>query len=101
MEIFWAVADPTRRRLLDHLRSAGPLTIKELAAPLPMTRQAVTKHLDALAESGLVRAERRGRERVHRLAAEPLGEVDAWLAPYRAAWERRLARLKRHLGEEN
>ncbi len=100
MEVFTAVADPTRRAILDRLRVAGPSSIKELAAPLPMSRQAVTKHLDILAAGGLIRAERRGRERVHRLAAKPLSDIDAWLAPYRATWERRLARLERHLKKE-
>ena len=100
MEVFAALADPTRRALLDRLLAEGPLSILELAEPLPMSRQAVTRHLDLLAETGLVVAERLGRRRLHRLAPESLLPVDDWLAPYRAAWNRRLERLRRHLEEE-
>lgn len=100
MEVFAALADPTRRALLDRLLAEGPLSILELAEPLPMSRQAVTRHLDLLAETGLVTAERRGRKRLHRMAPESLAPVDEWLVPYRAAWDRRLERLRRHLEEE-
>jgi len=65
-----------------------------------MTRQAVTKHLDALAAAGLVRVRRVGRERLHELDPEPLRELQEWLAPYQAAWDRRLERLKKHIEEE-
>jgi DNA-binding transcriptional ArsR family regulator len=97
---FHAVADPTRRALLERLRTSGPLSVTDLAGGLPITRQAVTKHLDALAESGLVRVTRSGRERLHELDAGPLKAVHKWLAPYEAEWERRLDRLRKHL-EEN
>jgi DNA-binding transcriptional ArsR family regulator len=100
MELFTALADPTRRWILARLRAAGPLSIGDLARDLPMSRQAVTKHLDNLATSGLVVAQRRGRERLHRLEAGPLAELDDWLEPYRDSWRRRLARLERHLSEE-
>ena len=62
-----------------------------------MSRQAVTKHLVLLEDVGLIEQEWRGRERLHRLTATPLQAVDAWLAPYAAAWDRRLARLQRHV----
>lgn len=96
-DVFHALADPTRRRILDRLRRADSLSLTELAEPLAMTRQAVTKHLHQLEEAGLVESRRRGRERRHRLVVEPLRDVDDWLAPYAAAWDRRLARLRRHL----
>ncbi|MDH3734933.1 MAG: metalloregulator ArsR/SmtB family transcription factor [Gemmatimonadota bacterium] len=99
MDVFEAVADPTRRDLLERLRE-GPATLSELAAPFAMTRQAVTKHLDALVAAGLVRVRREGRHRVHELRADPLREVEGWLAPYAAAWDRRLERLGQHLGED-
>jgi DNA-binding transcriptional ArsR family regulator len=99
-DVFAAVADPTRRRILEELRVTGPLSIKQLAEPLPITRQAVTKHLDILVACGLIRVERVGRERLHRLAAEPLQEVEDWLQPYAEIWDRRLARLKRYLEEK-
>jgi DNA-binding transcriptional ArsR family regulator len=98
--VFAAVADPTRRELLDRLRAEGSLPLNALAAGVPMTRQAVTKHLDALRAAGLVRVTRRGRERVHELDDAPLRDVAAWLAPYAAEWDLRLARLERHL-EDN
>ena len=95
-----AVADPTRRLLLERLRATGPASISELGLGLPMTRQAVTKHLDTLSAAGLVRIRRDGRERLHELQPEPLREVDAWLRPYAEAWDRRLDALRKHLGEE-
>jgi DNA-binding transcriptional ArsR family regulator len=95
-----AVADPTRRLLLERLRATGPASIAQLGTGLPMTRQAVTKHLDTLRAAGLIRTRRAGRERVHELRAEPLRDVDDWLRPYAEAWDRRLDSLRRHLGED-
>jgi len=99
--VFVAVADPTRRLLLERLRAGGPASIGALGIGLPMTRQAVTKHLDVLREAGLVRVRRAGRERLQELEPAPLADVDAWLRPYAAAWDDRLAALRRHLGEED
>ena len=98
--VFVAVADPTRRMLLERLRTDGARSLTDLAAGLPMTRQAVTKHLDALRDAGLVRVRREGRERLHELDPEPLQALDDWLRPYAEAWDRRLAALRRHLGED-
>jgi DNA-binding transcriptional ArsR family regulator len=97
---FEAIADPTRRALLDRLRAGGAQSITDLAADLPMTRQAVTKHLDALAAARLVRVRHSGRERLHELDGRPLREVDEWLRPYADAWDRRLDALKAHLEED-
>ena len=96
---FGAAADPTRRLILERLRSQGPLSIKQISQPLPMSRQAVTKHLDILVASGLVEVRRVGRERLHFLDPTPLHEVSEWLKPYSEAWDRRLDRLKQHLEE--
>ena len=98
--VFAAVADPTRRRLLERLRIDGPLPLKELALGLPMSRQAVTKHLKALEQAGLVNVRRSGRERVHELHPVPLRAVEEWLAPYGRAWDERLAALRTHLEED-
>lgn len=98
-DVFTALADPTRRAILDRLREAGSLSVSEIAEPVAMTRQAVTKHLDLLEEAGLVRHERVGRERRHVLTAERLRDVDDWLAPYAAEWDRRLERLRSHLSD--
>ena len=70
--VFVAVADPTRRLLLERLRDGGAASIQALGEGLPMTRQAVTKHLDVLRDAGLVRVRRDGRERVHELESAPL-----------------------------
>ena len=99
--VFEAVADPTRRLLLERLRARGAQSITELATELPISRQAVTKHLVLLRDAGLVRDRKRGRERLHELDAQPLREVDAWLRPYAAAWDRRLDALRHHLGEDD
>ncbi len=98
--VFVAVADPTRRLLLERLRHRGSASIQDLGEGLPMTRQAVTKHLDVLRDAGLVRVRRDGRERLHELEPAPLQAVDDWLRPYAEAWDERLAALRRHLGEE-
>jgi DNA-binding transcriptional ArsR family regulator len=94
---FAALADPTRRGILDRLREEGPLSLSAIAADLPISRQAVTKHLHALESGGLIRARRVGRERIHTLDAEPLRDVEVWLRPYSQEWDRRLGRLQRHL----
>lgn len=97
--VFTAVADPTRRQILERLRSHGPLSVKQLAKPLPISRQAVTKHLDILVRSGLVEMRRVGRERLHLLDPTPLREVEDWLKLYSEEWDQRLARLKDYLEE--
>ncbi len=97
--VFEAVADPTRRALLDRLRAHDALSLSALAEGQPMSRQGVAKHLELLRQAGLVRIWRQGRERMHALDAAPLRQLDDWLAPYAAAWDRRLARLKQHLEE--
>jgi DNA-binding transcriptional ArsR family regulator len=98
--VFTAVADPTRRVLLERLRASEGLSIAELSRDLPITRQAVTKHLDALRSAGLVRVRRDGRERLHDLDPRPLEAVGDWLRPYAAAWDERLDALRRHLEED-
>lgn len=94
---FLAIADPTRRQILERLRTQGSLSVTELTGPLSMSRQAVTKHLDVLENAGLLEHSRHGRERLHRLKAQPLEDVADWLAPYAAAWDRRLSRLRTHV----
>lgn len=98
--VFDALADPTRRRLLERLAASGPLSITDLAAPFPISRQAVSKHLTALAEAGLVRAERRGRTRLLTFAPEPLADASSWIARIEARWDARLAALHDLLADE-
>jgi DNA-binding transcriptional ArsR family regulator len=98
LDPFAAVADPTRRAILDRLRG-GEAAAGELAAGFAMSRPAVSKHLRVLREARLVR-ERRGsdgRQRVYALTPAPLREVAEWAATYEAFWPQHLARLKRHL----
>lgn len=94
--VFAAIADPTRRAVLQRL-AQGEITAGHIAAAFPISRPAVSKHLRILRQAALVRVERRGRERVYRLNARPLREVDYWLGLYRTFWERNLASLKRHV----
>jgi DNA-binding transcriptional ArsR family regulator len=94
-----ALAEPHRRRILDLLRE-GERPVGELVGRLGLSQPGVSKHLRVLREAGLVAVRPHGRERRYALRAEPLAEVDAWLAPYRAHWSARLDALERHL-EEN
>ena len=98
-DVFAALADPTRRSILQRLHREGPRSITELAAPLAMTRQAVSKHLDILEEAGLLERESRGRERVNRALPEPLADVQVWLDECSAAWDERLQRLRAYLDD--
>jgi DNA-binding transcriptional ArsR family regulator len=94
--VFSALADGTRRSLFAEVTRRGAATPTELAAELPVTRQAVTKHLQALAGAGLVEAERQGRETHYRPTPEPLGDAIAWMVDVGAAWDDRLGALRRN-----
>jgi len=95
-DVFFALADPNRRFLMERL-TRGDATATELAAELPVTRQAVSKHLSALSDAGLVRSARAGRETRYRLTPEPLGEAVSWIESVGDRWDERLAALARHL----
>jgi DNA-binding transcriptional ArsR family regulator len=97
--VFVALADPTRRRLLERL-ATGPTTATGLAARFPLTRQAVVKHLGALADAGIVAKHRHGREVRYQMESAPLGEASAWLTTLAARWEQRLLQLKRFVEEQ-
>lgn len=92
--VFDALADPTRRGLLRDLGRRGEATATELAATVTVSRQAVTKHLQALEAAGLVVAERHGRERRYRVTPAPLDDAVRWMAEVGAAWDDRLDRLR-------
>jgi DNA-binding transcriptional ArsR family regulator len=96
-EVFSALADPTRRRLLDQLSTEGPLSATDLAAGYSVSRQAVVKHLGTLAAAGLLRSERHGREVLYGVVPEQLNQATAWLADVGARWDSRLAALAEHL----
>ena len=91
--VFQALADPTRRTLLRHL-SERPATVTELSTHVSITRQAVTKHMVALQEAGLVEGERSGREVRYRLTPGPMMDVAGWMVDVGAAWDRRLETLR-------
>jgi DNA-binding transcriptional ArsR family regulator len=82
VDVFRAVADPTRRAILDRLRSAE-LSVNDLAGPFDMTQPAISQHLRILLDAGLVQAEQIGRQRLYKLNAQPLREVFQWSALYR------------------
>jgi DNA-binding transcriptional ArsR family regulator len=95
-DVFRAIADPTRRAILDRLR-AGPAPVNALAADFEQSRPAISKHLRVLREARLVSEERAGRERVYRLEPQPLQRALGWLEGYRSFWQRGLDQLKRYL----
>jgi DNA-binding transcriptional ArsR family regulator len=94
--VFAALADPTRRHMVQRLLRDGSTSVPALAAELPITRQAVAKHLTTLDEAGLVEREPgAGREVVYTLRPGALAPAATWLRDAEAAWDGRLARLKR------
>ena len=98
--LFEVLAEPTRRQVLDLLREQER-TVGELVDELDMSQPAVSKHLRVLRDAGLVEARVDAQRRIYSLRAEPLVEMDAWLAPYRKFWRGRLAALHRHLASDN
>jgi DNA-binding transcriptional ArsR family regulator len=96
--VFSALSDPSRRRLLETLAGRESASLTQLAAQLPVTRQAVSKHLTALGQAGLVESSRAGRETRYRLTPQPLDEAVAWMERIGGQWDERLARLREHLG---
>ena len=100
--LFKALADPSRRKLLDLLHANDGQTLNELCEHLDMSRQAVTQHLDVLEAASLVATVRRGREKLHFLNPVPLQEIyDRWIAKFEKPRLKALADLKRRLEREN
>ncbi len=95
--VFAALADPTRRHLVAALAAGGGATATGLAADLPISRQAVAKHLATLGRAGLVQQHRRGRESLFELDPRPLADAAGWLTTVGTEWDTRLADLKRLL----
>jgi DNA-binding transcriptional ArsR family regulator len=94
---FAALADPTRRAILARL-AQGDATVNELAAPFPMTMQAVSKHLKVLERAGLIVRGRSAQLRPSRLQGAALKEIADWVAEYRSHWDESFDRLDEHLG---
>ena len=99
-DVFSAIADPTRRQLLDLLAGADELPLHELAARFPMGRTGVSKHLAILKEAGLVEDRKVGRESRYRLNASGLLAVQQWVSYYQRFWTQRIDRLRELLEEE-
>jgi DNA-binding transcriptional ArsR family regulator len=98
--VFAALADPTRRAILADLATHGASTATDLAGRLPISRQAVTKHLDRLAETGLVTVEPGERRRIrHRVDSRPMRVAQRWLAALARDWDGPLAALSDHLDQ--
>jgi DNA-binding transcriptional ArsR family regulator len=95
--VFDALADPTRRRVVETLARGGTVTASGLAGQLPMTRQAVAKHLSALQGAQLVSASKVGRETHYKLRPQPLDEAAQWIQTVSAEWDDRLDALRRSL----
>ncbi len=96
MTAFAVLAEPNRRTILDLLR-VRDRSVNELVESLPLTQPTVSKHLRVLRDAGLVTARVDAHRRIYQLRAEPLEEIDRWMAPYRAVWAERLDDLTRHL----
>ena len=95
--VFDALGDPTRRQLLADLSALGQTSCSDLARRMPITRQAVAKHLGALADAGLVAPQRAGRAVVYRVQPDPLTDAVRWMTQVGAAWDDRLDALRSHL----
>jgi DNA-binding transcriptional ArsR family regulator len=93
--LFAALADPTRRRLLDLIAARGEASATTLAGGVPVSRQAVVKHLGVLEEAGLVSRERRGREVVYAVRPDRLGAAARWMAAAAEEWDARLSAIRR------
>jgi DNA-binding transcriptional ArsR family regulator len=93
---FAALADPTRRAILERLME-GEATVSELAEPFPISGQAVSKHLRVLEQAGLIERRRDAQLRPSRLTGEPLGDAVAWLERYRRFWDSGFVRMEERL----
>jgi DNA-binding transcriptional ArsR family regulator len=99
-DIFAALGDPTRRTIIELLVAWGQSTPTQLASELGISRQAVSKHLGQLTETGLAVSKRQGRENLFAVDAEPLSEVTGWVAAVESQWAQRLEHLRASLTDE-
>jgi DNA-binding transcriptional ArsR family regulator len=97
--VFQALADPTRRAVLERLAS-GPAAMSDLAQPFRMALPSFAQHLDVLEDCGLVRSSKEGRVRTYRIAPQAMKAAEGWLAKQRALWTRRLDQLDDYLKEQ-
>ncbi len=95
-DVFQAVADPTRRAILDRLRK-GSAPVTELASGFRVSRPAISRHLRVLRNAKLVREKKDGRQRIYQLEPEGIQDVASWAEEYRVFWQHNISSLKRHL----
>ena len=95
--VFAALGEPTRIRLLDRMADGAPRSIASLAHGIPISRQALTKHLRVLESAGLANAERDGRQTLYRIDPAGLLAAEAWIGAVSAQWDAAIDRLKRHV----
>ena len=97
---FWALSDPVRLEILDRISAGSEITVSQLAAVLPITRQAVTRHVRTLEEAGLVKGSQEGREHRYHVDTAPLDDARRWLDNRAASWENALRRLASYLDSD-
>jgi DNA-binding transcriptional ArsR family regulator len=100
LDVLDVIAEPTRRRILDHVRERDR-SVGELVQLIGMHQPGVSRHLRVLRDAGLVEVRTDAQRRIYRLRPEPLAELEAWFAPYRALLSNRLDRLEQHLDRTN
>lgn len=96
MDVFTAIAEPTRRRILEVLQRSSS-SVNQLAETLSTTQPAMSKHLRVLREAGFVSRRGSAQQRIYQLEPQAFAELDSWLEPYRRMWTRHLDALERHL----
>jgi DNA-binding transcriptional ArsR family regulator len=101
MDIFTALADAQRRKVVEALNHSGNLSIKQLTINSSISRQAITKHLNILIKAKIVQAEFIGKERIHNLDPKAMQRLFTWLAPFAQKWDDRLNNLGKYIGDEN
>ena len=99
--VFSALADPTRREIVEMLASRDPMTVNEIACHFDMTRQAVAKHLKVLRDTHVIEGEQQGREHLHSLAPNTMMTLTEWVEHYSQFWDERLNTLKTMAEEDH
>jgi DNA-binding transcriptional ArsR family regulator len=99
VDAFTVLAEPTRRQILDRLRTAE-CSVGDLVSALGISQPAVSKHLKVLRDAGFVASRTAAQQRIYRIDVRALREVDAWIAPYRRLWTHHLDALERHLDSQ-
>jgi len=100
MDIFYALADPNRRKIIELLSSAGPLTATQICSHFPVSPPAISQHLKVLREAGLVRMEKQAQQRVYRLNPGAMLELEDWARQLAEVWTRRYTALEAVLERE-